>query len=586
MEQAAEIELLRGSDETGIGAPHCRPWLCVPHALSRNEGRLIAVALVLGPILRYVGETEATVWVEADEPCEVEVLGRFARTFEVAGHHYAIVVLTGLEPASTYEYRVALNGETVWPERGSAYPPSRIRTMGARGPVRVVVGSCRVANPHYPPFTLARSDHPEGRGTDALTALAEHVRSRAPEELPDLILHLGDQVYADEMPEEVRRYVETRSERRDAPDTEVVDFEEYTRLYRAAWGEPTMRWLLSTVPSAMVFDDHDVHDDWNTSDAWVARMRRLPWWEERITSAFMSYWVYQHAGNLSPHALAEDGLLDRLAGVRADAGPLLRRIAVDAADRPDARRWSYTRELGPATLLVIDSRACRCLNPGARDMLDAQSWTWLERTLHDASGHLMVATSLPLLLPHSFHHLEAWSEHICAGAWGRPGRALGERVRERLDLEHWAAFESSFGRLSGLLLAAAERPEVASVTCLSGDVHFGYVAELRRPGGVARVRQVVCSPMRNHLGASTRAAVRVACSGAAAAVGRTLARMAGAPAPEFRWRITQGPWFENHVGQLELSRERAQLQVEAAIPGRHPEMQRVLTARLDGDAGP
>ena len=35
--------------------------------------------LILGPILRYVDATSATVWVETDGPCEVEMLGR-ART--------------------------------------------------------------------------------------------------------------------------------------------------------------------------------------------------------------------------------------------------------------------------------------------------------------------------------------------------------------------------------------------------------------------------------------------------------------------------------------------------------------------------
>ena len=39
--------------------------------------------LVLGPLLRYVSETEATVWVEADAPCEVEILGRREPTFTV-----------------------------------------------------------------------------------------------------------------------------------------------------------------------------------------------------------------------------------------------------------------------------------------------------------------------------------------------------------------------------------------------------------------------------------------------------------------------------------------------------------------------
>jgi hypothetical protein len=37
--------------------------------------------LILGPVLRYVGIDAATVWVEADAPCQVEVLGH-----RLAGH--------------------------------------------------------------------------------------------------------------------------------------------------------------------------------------------------------------------------------------------------------------------------------------------------------------------------------------------------------------------------------------------------------------------------------------------------------------------------------------------------------------------
>jgi hypothetical protein len=43
--------------------------------------------LVLGPVLRYVSDTEAVVWVETDDACEVEVLDHRARTFGVEGHH-------------------------------------------------------------------------------------------------------------------------------------------------------------------------------------------------------------------------------------------------------------------------------------------------------------------------------------------------------------------------------------------------------------------------------------------------------------------------------------------------------------------
>jgi hypothetical protein len=48
--------------------------------------------LVLGPLLRYTGSTQATVWVETDAPCDVAVLDARQRTFCVEGHHYALVV--------------------------------------------------------------------------------------------------------------------------------------------------------------------------------------------------------------------------------------------------------------------------------------------------------------------------------------------------------------------------------------------------------------------------------------------------------------------------------------------------------------
>ncbi len=89
--------------------------------------------LVLGPMLRYISETEATVWVETDRECQVEVLGREARTFEVAGYHYALVVIDGLAPGSEHEYQVTLDGAVRWPLPGGGLPPSVLRTLGPSG---------------------------------------------------------------------------------------------------------------------------------------------------------------------------------------------------------------------------------------------------------------------------------------------------------------------------------------------------------------------------------------------------------------------------------------------------------------------
>src|SRR3954465_2599754 len=105
-------------------------------------------ALVLGPLLRYADDREATVWVETDEPCTVSVLGHERRTFCAFGHHYALVRVEGLEPGSCTPDGAALAGETVWPLPDSDWPPSVIRTTARDQAVDIVFGSCRCSYPH------------------------------------------------------------------------------------------------------------------------------------------------------------------------------------------------------------------------------------------------------------------------------------------------------------------------------------------------------------------------------------------------------------------------------------------------------
>ena len=138
---------------------------------------------------------------------------------------------------------------------------------------------------------------------------------------------IGDQVYADEVSLETRSLIRARRDVSVGPGEEVRDFEEYSWLYREAWSPPALRWLLSTLPTAMIFDDHDVHDDWNISEAWTEEVRSRARWEERIIGALVGYWIYQHLGNLSPAELEQDSLYQQ---VRAadDGEPLLREFAL------------------------------------------------------------------------------------------------------------------------------------------------------------------------------------------------------------------------------------------------------------------
>ena len=553
--------------------------------------------LILGPLLRHVGTSDATVWVETDAPCEVEVRAgdssHRSPTFTVEGHHYALVVITGLEPGSTHEYEVRLDGERVWPDMESSLPPSVIRTIAPDGGLTLAFGSCRVSVPHEPPYTKKRGVVKRGGvsgqryARDALYALALKMRRRPSEEWPDALLLLGDQIYADEVSMGTREFIRSRRNTSEPPGEEVADFEEYTRLYWDAWRDPVIRWLLSAVPSAMIFDDHDVHDDWNTSETWVRQMRSKPWWEERIVGAFMSYWVYQHLGNLSPRELEEDDLFGRVREAE-DATRMLREFAYKADREPVGTRWSFHRDFGVVRLIMMDSRAGRVLDEGKRSMLDAEEWAWIEDTATGDFDHLLFGTSLPFLLSPGLHHLEAWNEAVCGGAWGRPAAKLGEYIRQLLDLEHWSAFHASFARLAKLLRAvgAGERSNSppASVVLLSGDVHHGYLAEMDLGDCVrSAVYQAVCSPLRNPLGFPERLGLGAGWTRKGERFGKALARLAGVEEPPVRWRLTHDePWFENHVGTLEMRGREATLRVEKTNPEdeEEPRLYTILEQRL------
>lgn len=207
-------------------------------------------------------------------------------------------------------------------------------------------------------------------------------------------------------------------------------------------------------------------------------------------------------------------------------------------------------------------------------MVDDDEWRWIEERATGGLDHLILGTSLPFLLPRGVDGLQRWNERLCAGGWGRLAARLGERVRQGLDLEHWAAFGSSFARLAGLVaeVAAGRRGDApASVVVLSGDVHYSYLAEVEGTG--APVYQATCSPFRNPLARTRRALARFAASRAGEAVGVWFQRRARVEDPPLRWRLVRGPWFDNVVGTLELDGRRAILRVEKTVP-------------LSGDAEP
>ena len=156
---------------------------------------------------------------------------------------------TGLEPGTItpYEVRarrrdgVAAAGQRVSAERRPHPRPGpadadRVRLLPrVRAARAAALAAARTSTP-----TAARSTRC-GRSPTGW-------REQDPAEWPEALILLGDQVYADEVSPGVREFIRSRRDPEVPPGETVADFEEYTRLYWESWGEPYMRWLLSTVP--------------------------------------------------------------------------------------------------------------------------------------------------------------------------------------------------------------------------------------------------------------------------------------------------------------------------------------------------
>jgi hypothetical protein len=551
--------------------------------------------LLVGPLLRRVVGTRATVWVETSAPAVVRVhtrdgAGGEAATFSAFGHHYALVVVDGLRPGAVTPYEVFLGDQPVWPEPGSRLPASVIRTRRADDPtVHLVFGSCRETTQR----ATARRLPP-----DALDAYARRMMAAPdPDRWPDLLLMLGDQVYADQPSPTVRRLLRRRRSRSTgAPPDQVVSFDEYTALYLESWRDPEIRWLLSTVPSVMIFDDHEIVDDWNTSMPWRAEVHRQPWWSERITSGLASYWIYQHLGNLAPEELATDPVYAAVVAARDDATEVLRafgrRVDAEAAGydaapgrggSPDVAevtgryRWSYALDVGRTRVVVLDNRCGRVLDRAHRAMLPPAEWAWFTDQVRGDHDHLVIGSSLPWLLPPAIHHVESWNERLADSSRPRVA-AFSERLRRALDLEHWAAFRRSFDALAAVLARLGtgvagradpgHRPPPASISVLSGDVHHSYVARARFRGRavVTPVHQVTCSPFHNQVPASMRPLLWIGWWWLPSVVARLVARTAGVRRPPVRWRRLAGPYFGNAVGTLRHEGRTAEVTIEGTRP--------------------
>ncbi|MBN0154438.1 alkaline phosphatase family protein, partial [Pseudomonas aeruginosa] len=124
-------------------------------------------------------------------------------------------------------------------------------------------------------------------------------------------------------------------------------------------GLPGVARALAHISSLMIFDDHDITDDWNLSARWELTAYGHPFSRRIIGNALLAYLLCQGWGNDPQHCgewLAPVAAL--MEGAAADG-----RLPCAEQDRLldallDFQHWHY-RLPGSPTLIVLDTRTRR-----------------------------------------------------------------------------------------------------------------------------------------------------------------------------------------------------------------------------------
>ena len=319
---------------------------------------------MLGPLLRYAGTESATFWVETSSA----VRGRGARPPHADVHGRG----PPLRAPSRRRPRAGLGDAVRGParrrrssgRRTTVGPRPVVHTRDDERHVRLVFGSCRVGDPQPATVDAPWPDELSRTGIDALWALREAaaarrggVAGRAPPARRPGLRRRGLAGDARVHPQPPRH---ERAARRAG------------RRLRGVHA-PLPRVVVGPRHSLAALDRAD-RDDLRRP----RRQRRLehllalgrrrcarePWWEARITGAFMAYWIYQHLGNLSPPELAEEEMLDARRSATTTPARALREFARHVRPRVGGEPLGLLPRLRRLAAPRLDSRAARVLADG------------------------------------------------------------------------------------------------------------------------------------------------------------------------------------------------------------------------------
>ncbi|MEI5638738.1 MULTISPECIES: alkaline phosphatase D family protein [unclassified Pseudoalteromonas] len=242
---------------------------------------------------------------------------------------------------------------------------------------------------------------------------------------------------------------------------------------------PAAERLCANVPVLMMFDDHDVTDDWNLTAKWEQAIANHKVSTRIISNGLISYWLFQGMGN---DALAATGELKQ--GFRNSLQD--NRWAFTAFDKQVRRfgQWHYCLDTFPK-VVVLDTRTHRWRNEQdfnePSGLMDWEMLMELQETLIDHSAVLMVSPA-PVFGVKAIETIQAVFN------------ACGDPLV--VDVENWMAHEGAAKKLIEIF-KRADTPKETII--LSGDVHYSFCFSVQARFGRHdnRIWQLTASGIKN-----------------------------------------------------------------------------------------
>ncbi|HRI56227.1 alkaline phosphatase D family protein [Thauera sp.] len=245
-------------------------------------------------------------------------------------------------------------------------------------------------------------------------------------------------------------------------------------------GLPAVQRLFAHLPTAMIFDDHDITDDWNLSREWEEVAYGHPFSRRVIGNAVFGYLINQAWGN---HPDAFDGqLMDQVQSSLDTPGAEAHEALIDRLLRFDC--WHYSWPTQPP-LVVIDGRTHRWRSESAArkpsGLMDWEALTDLQQTLKGLPAVLLVSPApiFGVKLIESIQRVFSWC-----------GQSL------LVDAENWMAHAGA----GNTILNIFRHPKTPQhFVVLSGDVHYSFVYDVELRGQVRGpdIWQITSSGLRN-----------------------------------------------------------------------------------------